>query len=112
MDAEEFWTILHAMPESDPVFWRLYHNEQGEPLIYSMENLPGTYIDVDPETFAINDMNVRVYDGKLIKIKPKTIIKKLEPSDTGTACYPSNVAIIVDETEPHQRWKIKTYEYD
>jgi hypothetical protein len=37
-------------------------------------------------------------------------VTRLSPSDTGTPCHPDNVAIVVSETEPHQRWSIKTYE--
>lgn len=107
---DEFWAILHAMPEPKPVLFRLYHNEDGAPIHYTMEDLPGTYIDVSPETFAIASMNVRVQDGKLIQLANKTTTKKLVPGDTGTPCRPDNVAIVVTELEPHQRWKIKTYE--
>jgi hypothetical protein len=108
MNPEEFWAILHAMPEPKPVFWRLYHNQAGEPITYSMEDLPGTYIDVDAETYARASFNVRVRAGQLIELK--SAVRKLAPADTGTPCYPNNVAIVVPETEPHQRWSMKTYE--
>jgi hypothetical protein len=108
MNAEEFWAILHAMPEPQPVFFRLYYNESGEPITYSMEDLPGTYIDVDPETYARAPHNVRIKNGQLIELK--SAVRRLAPADTGTACYPDNVAIVVAETEPHQRWSMKTYE--
>jgi len=107
---DEFWAILHAMPEPSPVSWRLYHNEAGEPITYSMEELPGTYIDVDAETYARSPRNVRVRDGRLIELKP--VVRRLAPADTGTPCYPDNVAIVVPESEPHQRWSMKTYESD
>ena len=108
MTPDEFWTILHAMPEPGPISWRLYHNEVGEPISYSMEELPGTYIDVDAETYARSPMNVRVQDGRLIELKP--VVRRLAPADTGTPCYPDNVAIVVPESEPHQKWSMKTYE--
>mgnify|MGYP003323318718 CR=1 FL=1 len=108
MTPDEFWAILHAMPEPRPVFWRLYHDQDGLPIVYSMEDLPGTYIDVDAETFAMSPMNVRVVNGQLVK--PKNSVRRLVPSDCGTPCYPLNVAIVVDESEPHQRWSMKTYE--
>ena len=108
MNPEEFWAILHAMPEPQPVSWRLYHNETGEPITYSMEDLPGTYIDVDAETYARAPFNVRVQAGQLIE--SKSSVRRLVPSDTGTPCYPDNVAIVVPDTEPHQRWSMKTYE--
>ena len=108
MNAEEFWAILHAMPEPNPIFWRLYYDTAGEPITYSMEDLPGTYIDVDAETFARSPMNVRVQAGRLIELK--SAVRRLAPGDTGTACDHNNVAIVVAETEPHQRWSMKTYE--
>ena len=108
MNAEEFRAILHAMPEPQPVFWRLYYNKAGEPITYSMEDLPGTYIDVDPGTYARAPFNVQIKNGQLIELK--SAVRRLTPTDTGTACHPDNVAIVVTETESHQRWKVKTYE--
>lgn len=108
MNSEEFWAILHAMPEPQPVSWRLYHDEAGKPITYSMEDLPGTYIDVDAETYAQASFNVRVQAGQLIELK--SAYSRLVPSDTGTPCHPDNVAIVVPETQPHQRWSMKTYE--
>ena len=82
MNAEEFWAILHAMPEPPPVFFRLYYNEAGEPITYSMEHMPGTYVDVDPETYARAPMNVRIKNGQLIELK--SAVRRLAPTDTGT----------------------------
>ena len=110
MNAEEFWAILHAMPEPRPVFWRLYYDSEGRPITYSMEHLPGTYIDVDAETFARAPTNVRVQNGRLIELKQA--VQKLVPADTGTPCHPDNVAIVVSETQPHQRWSMKTHEFN
>ena len=108
MNPEEFWAILHAMPEPLPVFWRLYYNESGEPIAYSMEDMPGTYIEVDAETYALTSLNVRVQNGQLIKLQQA--VRRLAPTDTGTPCHPDNVAIVVSDTEPHQRWSMKTHE--
>ena len=108
VNAEEFWAILHAMPEPRPASWRLYHNAAGEPITYSMEDFPGTYIEVDAETFARSPWNVRVQAGKLIERKPQHY--RYQPADTGTACHPDNVLIVVPESQPHQKWKLKTYE--
>jgi hypothetical protein len=108
VDSEEFWAILHAMPEPQPVSYRLYYNEAGEPITYSMEHLPGTYIEVDAETYACAPFNVLVKNERLIELK--NTVQKLRPGETGTPCYPNNVAIVVPETEPHQRWSMKTNE--
>ena len=105
----EFWAALAAMPAPLPIFFRLYHDDQGHILFYSMEDLPGTYIDIDAETFARAHTNMRVRDGKLIEIA-RTTSAKLIPSDTGTACHPDNVAVVVSEQQPNIKWSKRTYE--
>jgi hypothetical protein len=109
MTPEQFWSILHNMPEPLPVSYRLYHDDQGRPLFYSMETVPGTYIEIDQATFARSASNVRVRDGKLIEITWATTTK-LVPGNSGSPCHPDNVAVIVTEDQPHTKWSKKTYE--
>jgi len=103
---EEFWNILHAMPEPQPVFWRLYYNDAGLPVCYSMEDLPGNYIDIDAETFARAPDNVRVVDNQLKYITVRTS-NKLVPGSTGTQCHPQSVAVVVKENGIP--WSKQTY---
>lgn len=91
------------------VFWRLYHDDAGEPLFYTQEDKPGNYIDVTPEQYQRASMQVKVKDRKLVELSTKRT-KKLMPSSTGTPCYPTDVSIVVPETEQHQRWRIKINE--
>ena len=109
MTPEDFWSILHSMPEPQPVIYRLYHDDQGHPLFYSMEDRPGTYIEIDQETFARNVSNVRVRDGQLVEITWATTTK-LVPGNSGSPCHPDNVAVIVARDQTHTRWSKKTYE--
>ena len=112
MTAEEFWTILHAIPETIPISYRLYYADDGTPIIYSMEALPGNYIEVDQETYALSPFNVQVINNKLTYIKPVITVKKLQLSATGIACDPYDVCIVVDENHPHKKWTIVNNEID
>ena len=112
LTAEEFWSTLHAAPESSPVFYRLYYDDTGAPIIYSMENLPDNYIEVDQKTYVLAPFNVRVVDGKLTYIKSVVTVKKLQPNINGTACDPRDVCVVVAANQPHTKWTIVNNEID
>jgi len=107
MTPEEFWAILHNAPEPEPVFYRLYHDKFGVPLFYSMEDLPGTYIELDQAQYAQASSNVRVRNGHLVELTWQTA-HKLTPSESGTICHPQDVSIVTADQGQH--WKKKTYE--
>ena len=113
MTEEEFFGIwasqtqhTHSAPE-----YRLYHDENGFPLFFSTEDIPGNYIVVDQETFLGGARNIRVVDGKL-KIYQTIFGKKLVPAPYGQACDPRNVCVIVSENQPHIKWALKHQEQD
>jgi hypothetical protein len=106
MTPDEFFNIV--WPESNPVFYRLYHDDQGAPLFYSMEELPGNYIDIDQPTYSRNSTNVRVRNGQVVEVTWKTT-NKIVPGSTGTACHCRDVAVVVT-TEPNTKWSKQTYE--
>jgi len=103
---QEFWDILASSTIPQPVFYRLYYGEQGEPLFYSSDNLPGNYIEIDQQTFANSPTNIRVVDGKLVVIKIAAV-PKLVPGEIGTSCHPEDVSVVVDDSTPNTKWILK-----
>lgn len=127
MTPEEFWAIWQeSAPEQKPVFYRLYYNEHGEPLFYSMEDLPGNYIEIDQETFNRSPSNVRVVDGEIkilssspvYKLVPekevwaRTKLVPISPNEKGVCCDPRDICVVVSKDQPHQKWSMKRYETD
>ena len=108
MTSEEFWDVLRSAPEPTPVFYRLYHDATGVPLFYTMEDLPGTYIEIDQDTYARSSMRVRVRDGKLVELTWKTT-QKITPNGEGTTCDPSDVAIVTNN-QHNTKWSKRVYE--
>ena len=110
LSEEELLQILQARfqdpPTPNPIFFRLYYNDDGTPIIYSMEEFPHNYIEVDPETYARAPFNVRVIGGKLTYIDPVVIVKKLQPADHGTACDTRDVCVVVGPDQPHVKWNL------
>jgi|688.fasta_scaffold1427743_1 hypothetical protein len=105
----DFWKS-YQWPEIKKIFYRLYYDEHGNPIVYSMEDLPGKYIEVTAEQYAEHNYRVIVKNNELIKQAQNFVLtKKLIPSNSGTACYPTDITIVVD-TNPNQKWKLKNYD--
>ena len=100
----EFWNN-YKWTDVKPVYYRLYHSDSGEPLFYSHEDLPGKYIDVTPEQFALQDRSVKVVDGKLVRQRTSRMTK-LVPADSGTLCHVQDVTVVVAD-QSGQYWKKK-----
>jgi hypothetical protein len=108
MTPEEFWNVLHSVPEPKPVFYRLYYDATGVPLFYTMEDLPGTYIEIDQDTYARSSMRVRVRDDQLVELTWKTT-QKITPNGEGTPCDPSDVAMVTN-SQHNTKWSKRVYE--
>jgi hypothetical protein len=113
MDYLEFWQQVEHLLEPvkhTKTFYRVYYNEHGQVLFYSMEDLPGNYLDIDKDTFARSDPQAKVINGKLVPIRlPNSV--KLVPSKQGQACHPENI-MVVTQNEPRQLWNLKYYDQD
>lgn len=98
-------------PEPRPISYRLYYNDDGSPKCYTMDNLPGKYIEVDRETYVNHTWNVRVEDGKLRIVPITKTVNKLRPSiEDGIACHPGDVCVVIDANQDHIKWNMTTYE--
>lgn len=106
---ENFLKVMATFEWPEPVVasYRLYYNDDGTPKCYAMEDLPGKYIEVDSQTFALRPWNVRVVENQLHIIEAVIAVKKLIPNNiNGTACHINDVCVIVKETESHTKWKL------
>jgi hypothetical protein len=110
---DNFWAAFATWtPEPPtPVEYRVYYNDEGAPLFYTMEHLPGNYITVDRETYLQAPTHARVMGGKL-RVSRAQQIQKLAPSSTGVACDPRDVCVVVDPAQSHVKWNIKHNETD
>ena len=107
MTPEEFFSVLRDAPRPIVQTRRLYHDDQGRVLFYTMEDLAGTYIEVDSETYAQARTDVQIVEGKVVVLPKISEILKLKPSQTGTSCDPRDICIVVDQDQPHVRWNRK-----
>jgi hypothetical protein len=98
-------------PDVAPVSYRLYYTDTGAPKFYTMEDLPGKYIEVDRETYVLASWNVQVVEGKLHIIKPDVQVKKLRPDcAAGMPCHIQDVCVTVSPDQPHIKWNTKINE--
>ena len=103
--AEHDWT----QPEIRQEFRLYYDPEDGRVLFYSMEDAPGDYLVIDRHTFEMHRFDVKVRDGKIIRVKHPASWK-LVPAETAEyACHGRDITIIVDDSADDKRyWKVKT----
>ena len=105
--AEFDWTQPEQRTE-----YRLYYNDDGTIICYTMDDLPGNFIVVDRQTFAEMRYDAVVRNGKLVYTSvPQSW--KLKPTDAGDyACHSSDITIIVSNDYPNKTyWKAEiTYE--
>ncbi len=106
---ENFWQVWNSFQWPDPPVpvYRCYYHEDGTVDFYTMEDLPGRWVEVDRETYlACPANNARVVDGKLKIFPPKRIVRKLMPNQaTGVKCDPNDVCVVVDRADDFIRWK-------
>lgn len=104
---EEYITVWEAPEIVTPEF-RLYYDNKGCLVCYTCEKIEGDYIVIDALTFAEGRPDVRVANGRIVKINTGAVISRLYPSDSGISCEIEDVSIITKTNGKH--WKLRTYE--
>lgn len=110
MTEQEFWAILLDVPPTQPIFYRAYYNSEGWVECYSMEDLPGNYIDIDQNTYVLAPY-AQVVNGKLTIVKKSDTVKKLVPGTLGTPCDSRDICVVTSAKE-NIKWSLKTSETD
>lgn len=108
MTEQEFFAAVKNMPLPQPVTYRLYHDSAGHLLFYSMQDEPGTWIEIDRELYTRSPHRVRVVDGRVHEIPWRQSLK-LRPSQNGRSCHPEDVTIIYNH-DTAQKWAVTAHE--
>jgi len=110
MDA--FWQAAEqhdwSAPET-PLEFRVYYDERGDIICYSMEDLPGNYIVTDQQTFNQFRMDLKVRDGKLIRVNKNPTWKMMASEHGEYGCHPADITVIVPTGYTDKKyWKVET----
>jgi len=84
--------------------YRLYYHDDGSPLHYSMEDLPGKFIYVDQNVYQSSRYDVKVIAGILKSLNELNIFKYVKvnsESDTTVRTDPTDITLIVDSLSDH-----------
>lgn len=91
-------------PEILPLMYRLYHDSDGLPLRYSMQEEPGDWIEITCEQYHRASSKVRVRAGRL-ELLDSPIVGKLRPGSSGVLCHTRDVCVIIDHA-PGTYWRL------
>lgn len=104
MDEEQ--TFVFVAPEIEKPELRLYYDDNGKVVCYSCEKLDGNYIIIDTQTYAECRHDIRIVDGKIIKLNESSYIARLYPTEdnTGMVCEKEDISIVTQSEG--QYWKL------
>jgi len=109
-----FWEAVAQLEKTPTVTveleYRLYFDNQGSPLYYTMDKPDGQFISITLEQYQRSNYNVKVINGKIKELTNNIV--KLVPATSGTACHVNDISIVADDTSKKQHWKLKTNEED
>jgi hypothetical protein len=105
---DNFWQVWNSFswPEPAPVSYRCYYHDDGTVDFYTMEDLPGNYIEVEQSVYVRAHKPARVVNGQLEIIKTKNTVQKLVPGQQqGTQCHVQDIAVIVNNNGTHWNYQ-------
>jgi hypothetical protein len=94
---EEFAEMFKAFKPVVPTEFRLYYNDEGDPLFYTCEKPDGKYITVSSNVYFANRMDVKVIDGKIKYLADYITLSKFSPGTAGIKCAKEDINIIVSD---------------
>jgi hypothetical protein len=115
----EEYTLIWDAPVIEAPEFRLYYKEDGTVDFYTCDKPEGNYIVVDALVFAESRPDIKVVNGRIIKIRPHAIVQKLKPRSTGQLTSITDISIIIDskkiKDKDHirvQHWELCNHEID
>jgi len=91
------------------VEFRLYYDDKGKVICYTCEDLQGTYVVIDANTYAASRVDVCVIDGKIISNSDLIVLYKFVPGKD-ISCASEDICILTNEGQTKQ-WSLKRYEF-
>ena len=91
------------------VEFRLYYDDKGKVICYTCEDLEGTYIVIDAETYSACRLDVHVINEKIVSNSDLLILYKFVPGKD-VSCASEDICILTEEGRTKQ-WSLKRYEF-
>lgn len=105
----EYLVAEETVPE--PVEFRLYYKDDGSVDFYTCDKPDGKFILIDKNTFAEMRYDIKVVDGKIVKVVPGMTVSKLKPDDEGQSTAKTDISVVVNsDYTDQQKWKLHTHE--
>jgi len=108
--------VIWEQPKLEPPEFRLYYDDKGAVICYTGDkSMTGNYIVIDAQTFAAARPDIKIIDGKISTVSPKSVVYKLMPNrDEGVECIADDISIVTDSSYDGKttKWKLKIYELE
>ena len=103
MTEQELIELLSVSVEDKKVVktpeFRVYYDENGGILYYTMEDLPGNYILITKQQYAESRYDYVVKDGKLTNPNRVTVVNKMKKTPVGVGSCKYDISIIPSKND-------------